>query len=128
MDSGHSFWVIPGGGHETGESDEECVIREMWEETGLDIQVEKLIIEEILPPNAMYKLLKSYLCIPIGGEPNPGSEPEDDNFEIIAVRWFDLHDEEKWSIELRTNPYAYPRLKVIRQALGYSKSKNGINT
>ncbi len=52
IDSGHSFWVIPGGGLEAGESDEECVIREMREETGLEVQVEKLLIEEVLPPGA----------------------------------------------------------------------------
>ncbi len=125
IDSGQSFWVIPGGGLEAGESDEDCVIREMMEETGLEVQIEKFLVEEILPPKSMYKLLKSYLCIPIGGELNPGSEPEDNNFEITALRWFDLHDEEKWSAELRANPFAYPRLKEIRQILGYSISDNG---
>ena len=96
----------------------------MREETGLEVQVEKLLIEEVLPPGAMYKLLKSYQCIPIGGELYPGSEPEDNNFEITALRWFNLQDEEKWSAELRANPYAYPRLEEIRQILGYSMSVN----
>ena len=121
ISSGRSFWVIPGGGLEAGESDEDCLIREMREETGLEIRAGKLLIEEVLPPKSVYKILKSYLCLPSGGELNPGSEREDDNFQITALRWFDLLDEGKWSTELRKNPYTYPRLKVIQQTLGYSE-------
>ena len=31
---GRTYWLLPGGGREDGESEEECVIREMREETG----------------------------------------------------------------------------------------------
>ncbi len=125
IDTGQSFWVIPGGGLEAGESDEECVIREMQEETGLEVQVERLLREKSLAPNLMYKFVRSYLCIPIGGKLHSGSEPEDDNFLITAVRWFDLRDENSWSIELQRNPFAYPALKEIRQTLGYSIPNTG---
>lgn len=30
------FWITPGGGREDGESFEECAIRELWEETGIN--------------------------------------------------------------------------------------------
>ena len=36
--SGREYWVLPGGGREAGESEEECVRREMKEETGLELQ------------------------------------------------------------------------------------------
>ncbi len=116
-----SFWVIPGGGPEPGETDEECAIREMKEETGLDVRVGKLLIEQDAFPGGMYKRLKSYICTPIGGQLEPGSEPEDEvDIEITAVRWFDLKDISPWSADLCQGPFNYPQLQNIRQLLGYS--------
>ena len=37
------FYLFPGGGVESGETLSECVVREMKEETGLDVAVEKLV-------------------------------------------------------------------------------------
>jgi 8-oxo-dGTP pyrophosphatase MutT (NUDIX family) len=116
-----SFWVIPGGGHEPGETDEECAIREMKEETGLDVRVGKLLIEQEAYPGGMYKRLKSYICTPIGGQLEPGSEPENEvDIEITAVRWFDLKDISPWSADLCLGQFNYPQLQNIRQLLGYT--------
>lgn len=124
LHEGISFWVIPGGGAEPGETDEDCIIREIKEETGLDVQVERLVIDQEAPPEGVYKRLKSYLCIPEGGYPEPGSEPEAANeSEIVAVRWFDLADISGWSSDLRQDPYTYPHLKKVRQVLGYTTEK-----
>src|SRR6185369_10431159 len=43
--SGRGYWVIPGGGQEGAESEEACVRREMLEETGLEVAVERLLFE-----------------------------------------------------------------------------------
>ena len=42
-DTGRSYWVIPGGGLESGETPEQCTRREMQEETGLEVQVNRLL-------------------------------------------------------------------------------------
>jgi ADP-ribose pyrophosphatase YjhB (NUDIX family) len=36
-------WCIPGGGMEAGESAAEACVREVWEETGLHVEVKRLI-------------------------------------------------------------------------------------
>ena len=41
--SDNGFWGLPGGGVEIGESVEEAIIREVFEETGLGVTVERLI-------------------------------------------------------------------------------------
>jgi len=39
----NGLWCLPGGGMEAGESVEECCIREVFEETGLQVRVKRLI-------------------------------------------------------------------------------------
>lgn len=64
-------WGLPGGGLEYGESSEAAVIREVWEETGLTVEVEKLLINKTIPPDkfAMY-----YFCRIINGVFEPSDE------------------------------------------------------
>ena len=39
----NNLWCMPGGGMEPGESAAEACIREVWEETGLHVEVAKLV-------------------------------------------------------------------------------------
>ena len=64
-------WGLPGGGLEYGEHPEEAIIREVWEETGLRVCVEKLLLINTLRPDrvGMY-----YLCKITGGTFYPSDE------------------------------------------------------
>ena len=76
---GRAYWLVPGGGREQGETEEECVQREMREETGLEVRVERLLLdEESLPGEKVYDRIKTYLCIPEPGEARPGYEVFDE--------------------------------------------------
>lgn len=117
-----SYWVIPGGGLDGSESEEDCVIREMKEETNLLVKVERLAFDEPAHPDGIYKWRKSYVCTPISGVASPGYEPEPEaaaDYSISAVRWFDLRDDSDWRDELLNDPFTYPQLVNLRRALGY---------
>src|SRR5688572_15830564 len=75
-------WGLPGGGLEYGEHPEEAVIREVWEETGLRVCVEKLLLINTLRPDrvGMY-----YLCRVTGGTFYPSDE-------VSEFAYFSLED------------------------------------
>lgn len=66
----NGFWVIPGGRVEFGETIEEAGIRELKEETGLDIEILKFIghKEIINAPGDYHRIVFFYLGRPISKE------------------------------------------------------------
>jgi 8-oxo-dGTP pyrophosphatase MutT (NUDIX family) len=121
-EGGRSYWLLPGGGIETGETEEDCVVREMLEETSLKVKVRRLLIDEAGLPRGIYQRMKTYLCDSPGGEPRPGYEPEPAaaaEYGISAVGWYDLRHPEDWGEQIVTDPITYPMLMRIRSALGY---------
>lgn len=120
--TGRAYWVIPGGGIEAGETEEQCIIREVREETNLEVEVEGLLFDEPAHPDGPYRWRKTFLCRPIGGKASPGYEPEieaAENYGITEVKWFDLRDEADWGADLLEDPFTYPQLAAVRKKLGY---------
>lgn len=98
--TGEEYWVLPGGGREPNETEEACVQREMWEETGLKVTVERLLLDDTAnPTGGYYKRSKTYLCRADTGEARPGHEPEEDVAKIYAIAevgWFKLGSSASW--------------------------------
>jgi 8-oxo-dGTP diphosphatase len=64
--SDYNIWNLPGGSVENGEAPWDCVIREVKEETGLEIVVEKLI--GIYSKPQEHDLVFSYKCRVVAGD------------------------------------------------------------
>ena len=84
-------WSLPGGRVEPGESDAVAVAREVREETGLDVRVDRWVgaVEWPGQGGAVYAI-HDYACTPVGGRLEAGSDATD-------ARWVS-------DAELRTLP------------------------
>lgn len=82
---GNNIWMVPGGGIEAGENAKEAAVREVLEETGLEIQIKKLIwhVEEVSESRGQ-RFVNFFLASIIGGELRLGTDPEfDDNNQVL---------------------------------------------
>ena len=114
LESGYEWWNVPGGGREAGETEEQCIVREVKEETNLDVKVECLLIDGPSHRHSPYRYFKTFLCTPIGREARP------DEAESIDVKWFDLDDEAGLSLKFLNNETTFVMLQRIREALATS--------
>ena len=119
--SGKTFWLIPGGGQESNETEEECIAREVCEETHLSVEVKDLLLDEQAPADGTYQRLKTYRCRILSGEARPGIEPEADvEITICEIGWFDMHNPATWDRlvlnDSITSPVVRYRGKDIEQS------------
>jgi drug/metabolite transporter (DMT)-like permease/ADP-ribose pyrophosphatase YjhB (NUDIX family) len=129
--SGRNYWVIPGGGRLDGESEEDCVRREMKEETNLEVAVQRLLLDECFESDYASHHHKTYLCQPLSGQASPGYEPEPEaasQYAIVEVGWFDLRDEASWGEKVMSDRFTYPLMCKLRDALGLAGQPADIDT
>jgi len=71
------IWLVPGGAIESNENSVEAAVREVKEETGLDVAIERLIwhVEEVSEKRGQ-RFVNFFLARITGGELNLGEDPE----------------------------------------------------
>lgn len=89
------YWVLPGGRLEYGETFEECAVRELKEETGLDVEFERfLFLSEALAPDRSRHIVNIFIKAKvIGGTMKLGDEPV-----LAGVDFLPLEDLKKLTL------------------------------
>lgn len=103
---GKGQWAVPGGRIEDNETAEECLVREMKEETGLDIEPTRLIgiySEPDRDPRGI--IAAAYLVKQTGGKQAPGDDAGE-------VKWFPVD---------RLPELAFDHEKMVEDALKLGK-------
>jgi 8-oxo-dGTP pyrophosphatase MutT (NUDIX family) len=115
--NGPTVWILPGGGREDTEDEESCVAREVREETGLAVRVDRLLLDEpAQPPDGTYRRWRTYLCTVVSGQAAAGGG-EGADAELIDIVWLPLDAVLDWPVVIRDDPFLAPQLHSIRAML-----------
>jgi 8-oxo-dGTP diphosphatase len=108
-------WSLPGGGVELGETLEDSIVREMLEETGLEIEVGPVIevFDRITRDDdgevRYHFVLVDYLCWPVGGELRAASD-------VADARFVDPADLPQYKLTSKANEVIARALDLDREA------------
>ncbi len=83
-------WSLPGGTLEFGETLQECIVREMKEETGLDVAIERLLYVCDRLQDERHVVHVTFAVRRVGGRLQLGAEPEADANPIESVEMVPL--------------------------------------
>lgn len=111
------FWLLPGGGKNEHEDNEEAILREFKEETNLDIEIKDVLFDEIDNSGKFgYRRYITYLCTTKEHSLLEIGKETQSHKRILDLVWCSLIDEKSWNKYI-LNEQFYPSMKNIKDKL-----------
>ena len=100
------LWSPPGGGVEFGESAEDCIIREMKEETDLSVSIENFLFVNEYRDSKYHAIELFYKVTLLSGEVLLGKNPELNDQVLTEARFFSNEELAEISQESKHNIFS----------------------
>ena len=121
------IWTLPSGHQEEGETLEMAVVREVWEETKMNVQPRGIVFLRNMMEHGAVDMYSVFLC-----DPDPNEEPFVNDVESTAARFVALDEfdnlnaepDSHWFVETYLdlqpepmmtlmNPFTHPQLQIF---------------
>lgn len=116
--SGDDFYRLPGGGVKFRERLDECIVREIQEETGLTVEVGRLLWVRDCPGESHDHSVELFFLVTIVGGGFEGHREARDGFEYLFMSLEALDEVVFYPESL------IPKLKVLREDRGWSEGNS----
>lgn len=110
------YWMLPGGGLEDGETEQQCIIREIKEETGLEIEIKEILFDEPGNGKDVYKRYVTFLCTPMKDSIQMIGNETVSYRKILELVWISVTDENQWNEYLLAEKF-YPSMQKIKNRI-----------
>lgn len=110
-----TYWLLPGGGVDRGESLQEALVREFREECSLEVEVDRRIlavVESISPDRGATRHLIQ-MILPVRGQ--TPTAPASADPAVLEVAWFGVKDLDQLRLHPPINGAITDWLRIIRQ-------------
>lgn len=119
VDGDYTWWSLPGGGLEAGETLGEAAVREVWEETGLEVRLIGVIHLAERKASEVYNIGIIFRAEVVGGQEYIGNDPKG---TVREVRWVTLDEALPLLGDSRLR-FARAALQQDQHLAGYSQAQ-----